>query len=714
MVDSIVEQKSDEIVSKMKKANYTKKEINLVKDAMNFAIKHHDGQLRKSGEPFVTHPLQVALILIDWNMDYATICAGILHDVLEDTYASEEDLKKKFNDDIFYLVKSVTKISKYSNKNRSENVYGTNKQNYLIQVFLNISKDLRVLFVKIADRYHNMKTIFYLKKEKQKRIALETKEIYANLAGRLGMYKIKVEMLDICMKILDSSTYEKIKKMIEVKVKKYNDTFDEVIKRIETSLNDHNIKFTTSSRIKSVYSTYHKALIEDEISDLFAMRIIVDSPLDCYVVLGIIHTMFYNLKNSFKDFISTPKANLYQSLHTAIFYKGLNVEIQIRTQEMDRVANFGIASHWRYKEQDDINPFSDEMNTLALKIEDATSDVEERLNTIKRIAKQKYINIYNQNLEKWENINENMNVFEFAALTDIKKLPYLKEIHVNNSKVSMFTTPDSGDVIKIIYDNKKTINKSWLSWTKDQSIINWLNDEINNISLNIQSSVSSFIESVNKKWNLDYDKEKMEEFISKTFNISSIKEFLEDMKIIKLNKNELLSIFCPDNNVSNEVIDKVKSKSWKWVWENSLIKTKEQYYVNNIIITKCCSKIPPLNAIGVLNGDILEVHKYDCKNVNKNDKIVVLSWDKEKLKKSDRNFRANLVLTGDFSNNTSISIVSAIQKYKNTISSYIITKEKEKKTFICNLVLYVKNYSNIEKLMNELINKSVIKTWKLI
>ena len=215
MIKNIVEEKTNEIITKMKEANYLKKEINLVKDAIAFAVLHHDGQLRKSGDPFVTHPLQVALILIDWNMDYATICAGILHDVLEDTHASEEDLKNQFNDDVFYLVKSVTKISKYSNKNRSENVYGGNKQNYLIQVFLNISKDLRVLFVKIADRYHNMKTIFYLKKEKQKRIALETKEIYANLAGRLGMYKIKVEMLDICMKILDSSTYEYTKKMIE-------------------------------------------------------------------------------------------------------------------------------------------------------------------------------------------------------------------------------------------------------------------------------------------------------------------------------------------------------------------------------------------------------------------------------------------------------------------------------------------------------------------
>ena len=713
MIKNIVEEKTNEIITKMKEANYLKKEINLVKDAIAFAVLHHDGQLRKSGDPFVTHPLQVALILIDWNMDYATICAGILHDVLEDTHASEEDLKNKFNDDVFYLVKSVTKISKYSNKNRSENVYGGNKQNYLIQVFLNISKDLRVLFVKIADRYHNMKTIFYLKKEKQKRIALETKEIYANLAGRLGMYKIKVEMLDICMKILDSSTYEYTKKMIESQVKKYNDVFLEIINRIETSLTDHNIKFKTSSRIKSVYSTYSKLLADEEITDLFAMRIIVESTLDCYLVLGIIHTMFYNLKNSFKDFISTPKANLYQSLHTAIFYKELNVEIQIRTKEMDKVANFGVASHWRYKEEEK-NPFSDEMNTLALKIEDATSDVDERLNTIKKIAKQKYINIYNQNIEKWENINENINVFEFAALSDIKKLPYLKEIYVNNSRVSIFTTLDSGDMIRIIYDNKKTINKSWLNWTKDQNLIKWLNDEINSISLNIQSNVSSFIDTVNKKCNTNYDKKTIEDFILNTFNINSIKEFLENMKVIRLNKNELLNIFSTDKEISDEIIKKVKSKSWKWVWENSLIKSKEQYYVNNIIITKCCSKIPPLNTVGVLNGDVLEVHKYDCKNVNKNDKIVVLNWDKEKLKKTDRNFRAKLILTGAFSNNTSISIVSAIQKYKNTISSYIISKDKKNKTFTCDLVLYVKNYSNIEKLMNELSNKSIIKTWKLI
>ncbi len=713
MVD-LISQKTEEIIAKMKKSNYAKKEISIVKEAIFFAVKHHDGQFRKSGEPFVTHPLQVAIILIDWNMDCATICAGILHDVLEDTYASEEDLKKFFKDDVIYLVKAVTKISKYSNKNRSDNVYGTNKEKYLIQVFLNISKDLRVLFVKIADRYHNMQTIFYLKKDKQKRIALETREIYANLAGRLGMYKIKVEMLDICMKILDSTTYEKTKKMIESKVKKYNNVFNEVISKIEKALIDHQIKFTSSSRIKSVYSTYNKTTVEEEIQDLFAMRIIVDTTLNCYLVLGIIHTMFYNLKNTFKDFISTPKANLYQSLHTGIFYKELNIEIQIRTFEMDRIANFGLASHWRYKEEQEINPFSNEMDTLTFKIDDATNNVEERLNTIKKIAKQKYINIYDQNHEKWENVNENINVFEYASLIDLKNFPYLKEIYVNNSRVSVFSTLDSGDMVRIIYSDKKTINKSWTSWTKDQKLIDWINDEIKNISLNIEISVSSFVETINKKCNTKYKKEDIENFILKNFNISSIKEFLDDMKIIKLNKSDLFNLFSKDKNISNEIIKRIKELSWKWVWENSLIKAKDQYYVNEIIITKCCSKIPPLNTVGILKGDVLEVHKYDCKNIDQDKKLVVLSWDKEKLKKSDRNFRAKLILSGAFSNNTSVGIVTAIQKYKNTISSYVITKDKKNKTFTCDLILYVKNYSNIEKLMNELHNKSIISSWKLI
>lgn len=176
-------------------------------------------------------------------MDSDTICAGILHDVLEDTNASENDLREIFSEQVIYLVNSVTKISKYSNKNRHNNVYGANKQSYLIQVFLNISKDLRVLFIKIADRYHNMKTIYHLKKEKQKRIALETKEIYANLAGRLGMYKIKIELLDICMNILDHSIYVQTKKIVDNKVKQYNGIYQEIIQKIVLLLQEKNIKF---------------------------------------------------------------------------------------------------------------------------------------------------------------------------------------------------------------------------------------------------------------------------------------------------------------------------------------------------------------------------------------------------------------------------------------------------------------------------------------
>lgn len=712
MVD-LIKQKSDLIIDKMRGSKYEKKEIQLVKQAINFAVKYHDGQLRKSGEPFVTHPLQVASILIDWNMDSDTICAGILHDVLEDTSATENDLKKIFSDQVIYLVNSVTKISKYSNKNRHNNVYGSNKQSYLIQVFLNISKDLRVLFIKIADRYHNMKTIFHLKKEKQKRIALETKEIYANLAGRLGMYKIKIELLDICMNILDHSIYVQTKKIVDNKVTQYNDIYQEIIQKIVILLQEKNIKFDWSSRVKSIYSSYKKMQIDEEILDLFAMRIIVENTLDCYLVLGIIHTMFYNVKNTFKDFISTPKANLYQSLHTGIFYKGMNMEIQIRTTEMDRIANFGIASHWRYKEDKEANPFENEVKDLFT--DNNQDNGFEKIDTIKKIAKQKFINVYNQNNEKWENVNENLNVFEYAALTNVKLFPYLKDIYVNNSKVSLFSSLDSGDIIKIIYNPKKTINKNWKNWTRDADLIKWIDNEIDAISLSVEGDVSSFIKNINKKFKSNVSKKQVEEFISETFDITNIKDFLENMKIIKINRNDIYDLFGNNESKRNEIIEKIKSNSWKWIWENSLFRSTDNYYIKKIIITKCCSKIPYQSTIGILNDDILEVHKYDCPNVNnENQKIIILNWNKEKLRKTDRNFRARLILTGAFTNNTSISIISAIQKYKAVISSYIIIKNKTNRTFTCELVLYVKNYSNIEKLMTELLNRSIITNWKLI
>lgn len=702
-----------EIIQLLKDNNFPKAEIDVVDKAMHYAIKHHAGQLRKSGEPFVTHPLAVAAILIKWGMDYQSISAGLLHDIVEDTDVSLAEIKSEFGDEIAHLVEVITKVSTFSSKNRADDKYTKDKDvnAYIMQVFLGMSKDMRVMLIKLADRFHNMSTIRFLKPEKQKRIAFETKEIYANIAGRLGMFSVKSDLSDMCMQVLNPSEYKKAKSYIDGKIKINNNTFQEAIQRVRTCLDNNHISYDLEYRIKSVYSTHEKITANDaSILDLFAIRIIVDQPLDCYLCLGIIHSNFYNLANTFKDYISTPKANLYQSLHTGIVFKNLNMEVQIRTAEMNRNANYGVAAHWRYKENVGKDSYLGSM--LNMISEKAKND--ETLSFIKNISKQKFINVLDKNNMTWKSILEGLSVLDYIYMLDKNKFSYLNEVFINDVVANMYQIIQAGETIEVTYSSHKTINKGWINFTKDNSIKKFINDELQNIHSNLENSVEEFVLTLSKECGSYCNKKFILEFISKHFNMDSIKDFLDAMKYIRVSYNDLVKLFGNHWKEKKEMISKIKSQSWKWLIANSLFKMNESLYFSDISITKCCSKVPPLDVIGVLNGDILEVHKFDCPRINKKDKIIVMKWDNEKVKKSTRMFRTKIITDGAFSSDCSPAIVATITKYRAVISTFIMHKDKTSKRFSLDLVLYVKNYSNLEKIMTELQNKGIIYSWKLI
>ena len=339
----------EELMAALKESNRPY-DFDMITQAYEYADKAHEGQMRQSGEPYITHPIAVARILVELGMDTETICAGLLHDVVEDTASTLDEIKKMFGADVALMVDGVTKLTKlsYSSKEQrqAENVR---------KMLLAMAKDVRVIIVKLADRLHNMRTGEYWKEYKRREKALETMEVYAPLADRLGIRSIKEELEDISLRFLDPIAYEEIERMLKLKKEERERFLDAIQEKIRDRLNKEGMKFFLQSRVKSIYGIYRKVYMQgrnfDEIYDVYAVRVIVDTSYECYSVLGIMHDEFTPIPKRFKDYISTPKANMYQSLHTTVLDKegGIPFEIQIRTWEMHYTAEYGIAAHWKYK-----------------------------------------------------------------------------------------------------------------------------------------------------------------------------------------------------------------------------------------------------------------------------------------------------------------------------------------------------------------------------
>ena len=325
-------------------------DLSLIIKAYNFSENAHEGQIRKSGEKYFVHPVQVARILAELEMDDSTIVAGLLHDVIEDTKYGFEQVKKEFGEEIALLVEGVTKLESLTYETKEER-----HAESIRKMFLAMAKDIRVIIIKLADRLHNMRTLKFMNENKKKEKALETLEIYAPIAHRLGISKIKWELEDLALLHMDPEGYYELVEKVAKKRREREDYINQVIKQLNESLKSVQIQFEISGRPKHFYSIYRKMVYQhksfDEIFDLIAVRIVVDNVKDCYGALGIVHTMWKPIPGRFKDYIAMPKPNMYQSLHTTVIGpQGEPFEIQIRTWEMHRIAEYGIAAHWKYKE----------------------------------------------------------------------------------------------------------------------------------------------------------------------------------------------------------------------------------------------------------------------------------------------------------------------------------------------------------------------------
>ena len=460
-------------------------DVTMIKKAYELAQEAHGDQCRKSGEPYIVHPLWVAIILADLEMDKETIAAGILHDVVEDTQISEDEIRKDFGDDVALLVDGVTKLGRLSYSSDKLDVQAEN----LRKMFLAMAKDIRVIIIKLADRLHNLRTLQFMKPAKQKEKARETMDIYAPIAQRLGISKIKTELDDLALKYSQPEVFFDLVDQINTRKMEREEFVQQIVEEVSSHMGNVNIKAQVSGRVKHFFSIYKKMVNQDktvdQIYDLFAVRIIVESVRDCYAALGVIHELYTPIPGRFKDYIAMPKPNMYQSLHTTLMSSvGQPFEIQIRTEEMHKTAEYGIAAHWKYKESGD--------GKKSVKAQE-----EEKLSWLRQILE--WQRDMSDNREFMSLIKGDLDLFAedvycFTPQGDVKNLPngstpidFAYIIHsavgnkmvgarVNGKLVNIDYKIQNGDRIEILTSqNSKGPSRDWLGIVKSTQAKNKIN-----------------------------------------------------------------------------------------------------------------------------------------------------------------------------------------------------------------------------------------------
>lgn len=596
--------------------------------AYEFAAKAHEGQTRSSGQPYIIHPLAVAFILLDLGMDTDTICAAILHDVVEDTPCTLDDLKKRFGQDVAMLVDGVTKLNKIPAFNREEQ-----QAENVRKILLAMSQDIRVMIIKLCDRLHNMRTLKYRPLHKQRRTALETMNIYAPIAHRLGISAVKDELEDLAFHYLDPYAYSEIEHILEIN-KEEREAFIETIKsRIAQRFKSEEFiePPQIEGRVKSIYGIYKKVFVNhksiDEIYDKYAVRIIVTTVAECYNVLGLIHDMFRPLPNRFKDYISTPKSNMYQSLHTTVLGReGIPFEVQIRTWDMHETAEYGIAAHWKYKEG--IQGKDKMEQRLAwvrqvIEAQQTSDDVEEIVRIIKTDLAPEDIVVMTP---KGDSISLPINstVIDYAYRIHTEIGHKTVGAKVDGKIVPLDYKLQTGEICEIITskDPEKGPNRAWLDIVKTNEakakIRSWFKKECREENI-VQGKAE--LEREFKRHKMKVPEEKMEEFLAddlKRHNCSSVEDFYASIgyggillsKIISHLKDKYQKLYASSAADENEKpVSLIKPTSSK----NTIILDKIDDCV--VKFAQCCNPLPGDEIVGfITRGHGISVHTTSCTN----------------------------------------------------------------------------------------------------
>lgn len=658
--------------------NYIHKEesIKLIEDAYKFALKKHEGQYRKSGEPYIIHVIQVGYILAQLRTGPKTIAAGLLHDVIEDCDICAEEFIERFGEEVYRLVEAVTKIGNLKFKDEKEYLASNHRK-----IFIAMAQDVRVILIKLSDRLHNMRTLQFMREEKQKKIASETLEVYAPIAHRLGISEIKNELEDLCFQYLNPERYYEIAHLVEKRKTERDTQVQEMIQEISILLKEHNISFRIFGRSKHLYSIYKKMVTKkkrfEEILDLLAIRIITNDETACYEILGYIHATYLPIPGRFKDYIAMPKVNMYQSLHTTIVADEGNIfEVQIRTEKMDEIAEQGIAAHWRYKEnhnggkevqQKEIEEQLHWLRDFSLMSDEVSDDALEYMNLLQKDIFEANVYVMSPKGRVIALPNGSTPIdFAYRIHTEIGHK--MIGATVNGVIVPLNTPLKTGDVVSIRTSNQSNgPSEDWLKIVKSSHARNkirafftkqeadrrkegihkgeeLLADELKKRNLDLSLMEEKRVNSITNSMSFASYDDIMYAIGLKIVSVNSVIERLTKHKqFSQLDNKEMLEFFS-----RQEGRKKTVSKSGIRVAGIDSMK---------LSLASCCSPVPGDEIIGYISkGQGVKVHRKDCPNIiNETKRLIEVEWDENidaknyevqlLIKSTDRNYLLSDIVT---------------------------------------------------------------------
>lgn len=700
-----------DLIEKVRKYNDDDDELRIIEKAYNYAKEKHFTQKRITGDDYITHPLNVAYILTDVNADYKAICAALLHDTIEDSDGSFQEIEKLFGYDIANLVECVTKINRINFNSDSEQMAANQRK-----ILVGLASDVRVLIIKLADRLHNMRTLYVFSPEKQQRKARETLEILTPVAHRLGMYKIKSELEDLCLRYLNPSAYFDILEKLNYKKTEMDEAVGKMLDEVSSLLKEHGIRHEIKGRSKSVYSIYNKlskGRSFNDIYDILALRVLVDTEQECYLALGLIHSKYKPVPKRFKDYIAMPKSNFYQSLHTTVFgIDGMLFEIQIRTYDMDRVAEYGIASHWSYKEHTsgDSKDAMDQKLAIfrnIIELNEDSSTPEEFISSVKK------------------DILFNDSIFVYTPKGDVIELPngsttvdFAYKVHsevgdkmvgaiVNDNIVPFDYVLKTGDIIKINTSRLSNgPNKDWLNFVVTSQAKNKIKGFYSKIEKddNINRGMV-LLDGYLKKKNITFEMFQ-DKYLNKLFDNYKIKDIDEFYMSLGMGKytidNMIKSIVKEEEKKKKSINLKGISKKKQEVDSDILVENMSSIKVT---ISGCCKPIPGDNIIGyITKGAGITVHRSNCKNImDLDERLINVKWNDNLNKKYPTDL---LIYTNE--DDILLDIITKASSNDVVIDSIFTLNKSSLK--VLSVTVLVKNIDVLDKFCKDLYNiGSVVK-----